>query len=301
MPDLAVPFDEYTFSSSIQPVDATKLDRLKRQVEADPVLSPWIRFDEQHAIGIVDEGRFESRFSPLLDLTGNAATTASRPVAATSETGVSTLAPDHAPGRAPLGWRARVLAFDRTAVLVSSAAMFASIENASLLVSLDRMTRTLHSLNFFASDTPGLLFLPVHERLLKSVRYDHGKHFAAVLVSLGLNPARVVIEIPGAAAVHKTFLAYLVDSYRSHGFKVAANLSTAASILSLLPSSTPDFIIADVERTIRDSLVRALVTYAERIGTALIFDGIEDAQMLALIQQHGVRYAAAPQPQRGAS
>ena len=73
----------------------------------------------------------------------------------------------------------------------------------------------------------GLLFLRVHERLLKSVKYDHGKHFSSVLQRFGLPAERIVIELPAVAVAHKTFLGYLTRSYQHHGFKVADKTITA--------------------------------------------------------------------------
>ncbi|MGI4813627.1 MAG: EAL domain-containing protein [Janthinobacterium lividum] len=262
------------------------LEQIKRLVAAHEALSEVIHFtDEGRAIGWVDQGRFESRFVPLLDFG-----TARKP--GTPSTQLSDPAP-HA-----LGWRAGLLAFNQQAVVLSSTALFASIDNASLLIALDRMTRQLHCLNFFLGSVPGLLFLPVHERLLKSVRYDHGKYFAAALLTLGFDPARVVIEIPDAAAAHRTFLEYLVTSYRSYGFKVAATLQNPGSILSLTRSGMPDFVIADVEQALRDRMVKPLLAYAEQIGTRLIFDGVDDLDQasriatLASLREQGVRYLA---------
>jgi hypothetical protein len=82
--------------------------------------------------------------------------------------------------------------------------LFDTIVNDPELVTLDRFARVLHAINFFGAGRHGLLFLRVHERLLKSVKYDHGRHFSSILISFGLSPARVVIELPGAAVAHRT-------------------------------------------------------------------------------------------------
>ncbi|MGF6730318.1 hypothetical protein OKW50_002399 [Paraburkholderia youngii] len=110
---------------------------------------------------------------------------------------------------------------------------FDNIADDQQLVALDRMSRALHAINFFGPQRHGLLFLRVHERLLKSVKYDHGRHFSSVLTSFNLSPTRIVIELPAAAVAHKTFLGYLTRSYQHYGFKVAGNLSNAGQILSV--------------------------------------------------------------------
>ena len=141
------------------------------------------------------------------------------------------------------------------------------------LVALDRMSRALHAINFFGAQRHGLLFLRVHERLLKSVKYDHGRHFSTVLVSFGLNPSRVVIELPAAAVAHKTFLGYLTKSYQRYGFKVAGNLSNAGQILSVSETARLDFIKMDAAIALRDAMVKPLVGYASRLRIPLIFIG----------------------------
>nr|WP_284700804.1 hypothetical protein [Robbsia betulipollinis] len=260
---------------------------MKRRLASQPPLDEWIDIQQDRAVGILEHGRFETRFTALLDLqrTGG-------------DTSGTTAAHGHA---AHPGWRAQSLAFDRTAVLVSSAALFASIGKTSLLLSLDRMTRALHAINFFASGREGLLFLPVHERLLNGVRHDHGRYFAAVLVALGIDAARVVIEIPRACATHAPFLDYLVRSYRGHGFKVAVNVSRPDGILAAPPSNLPDFMIAEMGSATDESRIPAWIASLDEAAARgattrcrLIVDGVEDDTALARLRKHALRYAFAP-------
>jgi EAL domain-containing protein (putative c-di-GMP-specific phosphodiesterase class I) len=171
---------------------------------------------------------------------------------------------------------------------------FDRIADDQQLVALDRMSRALHAINFFGSQRHGLLFLRVHERLLKSVKYDHGLHFSNVLTSFGLSPARIVIELPAAAVAHKTFLGYLTRSYQHYGFKVAGNLSNAGQILSVSETARLDFIKMDAAIALRDATVKPLVGYASRLRVPLIFNRVmDDAQFLAL-QQYDVRFVQGP-------
>jgi EAL domain-containing protein (putative c-di-GMP-specific phosphodiesterase class I) len=162
------------------------------------------------------------------------------------------------------------------------------------LVALDRMSRALHAINFFGAQRHGLLFLRVHERLLKSVKYDHGRHFSTVLVSFGLNPSRVVIELPAAAVAHKTFLGYLTQSYQRYGFKVAGNLSNAGQILSVSETARLDFIKMDAGVALRDAMVKPLVGYASRLRIPLIFNGVVDEGQFLALQQYDVRFVQGP-------
>jgi EAL domain-containing protein (putative c-di-GMP-specific phosphodiesterase class I) len=162
---------------------------------------------------------------------------------------------------------------------------FASFDDDRRLVDLDRLSRALNAFNFFGAQRPGLLFLRVHERLLKSVKYDHGKHFSKVLKDFGLNPARVVIELPPAAVAHRTFVGYLVKSYQKYGFKVAGDLPNAGQIMAVSDMARLDFIKMDAGAALRDSVVKPLVGYAHRLRIPLIFSHVADeAQFEALLQ-----------------
>ncbi len=162
------------------------------------------------------------------------------------------------------------------------------------LVAIDRMVRALHAINFFGAQRHGLLFLRVHERLLKSVKYDHGRHFSNVLVSFGLNPGRIVIELPPAAVAHRNFLGYLTKSYQHYGFKVAGNLPNAGQILSVSDMARLDFVKMDAGVALRDSMVKPLVGYANRLRIPLIFNGVADAAQYDLLQQYDVRFVQGP-------
>ncbi|RDK00684.1 EAL domain-containing protein [Paraburkholderia lacunae] len=171
---------------------------------------------------------------------------------------------------------------------------FDRIADDQELVALDRMSRALHAINFFGTQRHGLLFLRVHERLLKSVKYDHGRHFSSVLVSFGLNPSRVVIELPAAAVAHKTFLGYLTRSYQRYGFKVAGNLSNAGQILSVSDTARLDFIKMDAAVALRESMVKPLVGYASRLRIPLIFNRVVDGPQFDALQQYDVRFVQGP-------
>ncbi|MEX3809361.1 EAL domain-containing protein [Paraburkholderia sp. BR13439] len=171
---------------------------------------------------------------------------------------------------------------------------FDNIADDQQLVALDRMSRALHAINFFGPQRHGLLFLRVHERLLKSVKYDHGRHFSSVLTSFNLSPTRIVIELPAAAVAHKTFLGYLTRSYQHYGFKVAGNLSNAGQILSVSETARLDFIKMDASAALRDATVKPLVGYAGRLRVPLIFNRVMDETQFSALQQYDVRFVQGP-------
>ncbi|ACR27884.1 EAL domain-containing protein [Burkholderia glumae] len=172
---------------------------------------------------------------------------------------------------------------------------FDAIADDPTLVAVDRLSRALHAINFFGPQRHGLLFLRVHERLLKSVKYDHGKHFSTVLRSFGLSPERIVIELPAAAVAHKTFLGYLTRSYQHHGFKVADKLPDPGRILAVESDmARPDYIKMDAAIALRDGMVKALVGYAQRVRIPIIFDHVIDEAQFLLLRQYDVRLMQGP-------
>jgi EAL domain-containing protein (putative c-di-GMP-specific phosphodiesterase class I) len=167
---------------------------------------------------------------------------------------------------------------------------FESVADGQELIALDRLARALHAINFFGAQQHGLLFLRVHERLLKSVKYDHGQHFSSVLVSLGLNLARIVIELPSAAVAHRTFLGYLTENYQRYGFKVAGNLPNAGHIMSLSDRARLDFLKIDGAAVLRDSMAKPLLAYANRLQIPVIFDRVATQSQFDALQQLGARF-----------
>ena len=171
---------------------------------------------------------------------------------------------------------------------------FDAVTDDRELVALDRLARTLHAINFFGAQRHGLLFLRVHERLLKSVKYDHGQHFSSVLIDFGLNPSRVIIELPSVAVAHRTFLGYLANSYQRYGFKVAGNLPNAGHIVSVSDMARLDFLKIDGGAVLRDDMAKPLLSYANRLGIPLIFDRVANETQFDALQQFGARFVQGP-------
>ncbi|GLU30572.1 EAL domain-containing protein [Trinickia caryophylli] len=248
---------------------------------AHPFLREHLSIDADsrggRAHALFDETRIESGYQPIFDVSMN---------------GMQTLwsAPESADRFGDeLGFQALTLQPDGNPL-----DLFERVSDGQALVALDRLARTLHAVNFFGAQQHGLLFLRVHERLLKSVKYDHGQHFSSVLISLGLNPGRVVIELPSAAVAHRTFLGYLAKSYQRFGFKVAGNLPNAGHIMSVSDMARLDFLKIDGAAVLRDSMVKPLLAYANRLHIPLIFDRVATEAQFDALQQFGARFVQGP-------
>ena len=83
---------------------------------------------------------------------------------------------------------------------ISGEAVYALCEQASSVIYLDRLCRTLHALNFLAQQrtTGGFLQVQVHPRHLLAVPSQHGLVYEAILKRCGLSPEDIVLNwLPG--------------------------------------------------------------------------------------------------------
>lgn len=122
-------------------------------------------------------------------------------------------------------------------------ALFSANADDQRLVALDRLARTVHTLNAGALGARrGLLFLNVHGRLLAAVGDDHGAAFRRVVEALGLDTGDIVIETPLAAADQPDLLAFVLRNYRQNGFQVAVNVESAAQWAQLAHGVPAQFV-----------------------------------------------------------
>ena len=114
------------------------------------------------------------------------------------------------------------------------------------LVQFDRVSRTLHVLNFkqiYAEN--GLLFLKVHPKLLTSVS-EHGKVFEYILHSNSIPTNRVVIEIQEGQIEQDKQLTEAIDNYRGHDYRIAIEgFGSHQSNIDRLWKFSPDVVKLD--------------------------------------------------------
>ncbi|GAB6047425.1 hypothetical protein JCM19379_12490 [Methyloparacoccus murrellii] len=92
------------------------------------------------------------------------------------------------------------------------------------IVSLDRLSRTVHMLNYLVLDRPaGSLFLHVHPHHVLAVKRDHGAYFEDIIHQCGLPLRRIVIGLSLGAA-YQSQLPLLMErfrGYRERGYATA--------------------------------------------------------------------------------
>ncbi|MCB4811101.1 EAL domain-containing protein [Methylovorus menthalis] len=156
-------------------------------------------------------------------------------------------------------------------------------EQSGKLVKFDRVSRTLHVLNFRQLHAEnGLLFLNVHTKLLASVN-AHGKVFERILHSNSVPTNRVVIEIQESAVDQEKPLTEAVENYRDRGYKIAIDgFGSRHSNLDRLWKLSPDFVKLDIqliqeaERNPRvRKIIPKLLGIISDLGAQPVIQGIE--------------------------
>lgn len=172
---------------------------------------------------------------------------------------------------------------------------FTYAEQANKLVEFDRVSRTLHVLNFkqiYAEN--GLLFLNVHPKLLIAVG-EHGKVFERILHAHSVPTSRVVIEIQEGLVEQDKQLAEAIDNYRERGYKIAIDrFASQQSHIDRLWKFLPEFVKLDlnlIHQSERNTHIRkvlpGLVKMIKDIGAQAIIVGIETKAQLDIAVETG--------------
>jgi len=172
---------------------------------------------------------------------------------------------------------------------------FSYAEQSGKLVEFDRVSRTLHALNFrqiYAEN--GLLFLNVHPKLLVSVN-AHGKVFERILHTNSIPTDRVVIEIQEGLVEQDKQLSEAIDNYRDRGYRIAIdNFGSTHSHIDRLWKFSPDFVKLDLnliqkaEHNPRvHKLLPGLIKIIRDLGAQPVVTGIQNQAQLEIAVESG--------------
>lgn len=181
---------------------------------------------------------------------------------------------------------------------------FSYAEAQGRLVKLDRVSRTLHVLNYHEIfKEKGLLFLNVHPNLLMSVN-QHGKVFENILHANSVTADRVVIEIKDLSVPdqYESLLSYekklisAIENYHERGYKIAIdNFGNQHSLVSRLWKLNPDFVkfdktlIQEAEHNTRlEKSINGLIDVIKNLNVQPIITGIESQIQLDIAMAAGV-------------
>ncbi len=174
--------------------------------------------------------------------------------------------------------------------------LFGAAEQQGLQLELEMLSRQVVLETFAKLGLPGNLFLNVSPETLTNPSFKDGQTLA-FLKRLGLDPARVIIEI---TENQPTFdfegMRDALLHYRGMGFKIAIDdLGEGFSSLRLWSELRPEFIKIDmhfVQGVDRDPIklqfLKSIQHIAESCGTHVIAEGVETEAELRVVKDIGI-------------
>ncbi|MFC3804232.1 EAL domain-containing protein [Cohnella sp. GCM10012308] len=200
--------------------------------------------------------------------------------------------------RRPLGYEALSRPMN-TDVFNGPLPLFEFAERAGKDYALDRLARERAISGSAGLAKEQKLFLNLSPRIIDAPQFAPWKTLA-LLESHGLTPDQVVFEITERSSIRDFgSVQRVLAHYRSQGYKIAiddvgAGYSSLLSIVEL----RPDYIKVDRSivsglhaDTFKEHMLGTLVEAADRMGIALIAEGVETQQELDKLISMGVHYA----------
>ncbi len=186
----------------------------------------------------------------------------------------------------------------RDSLFESPRAMFALSDRVGLAGELDRLCLAAACAAAGAVVPLGKLFLNIRSECLE--RNDQaGASLGATLERHGLEPGQLVLEVSErAAGVEVDPFVESVQGLKSQGFGVALDdVGTGRVGLAAIERARPDFLKLDrcLVRNLHESLMQqevlaTLARLAQRIGAALIGEGVETEAEATALAAGGARY-----------
>jgi EAL domain-containing protein (putative c-di-GMP-specific phosphodiesterase class I) len=175
--------------------------------------------------------------------------------------------------------------FDASSQAVAPWRLLAHAAEDAMLVQLDRLTRTVHALNYFrAGNRQRILYLNVEQRLLSIVADNHGAYFELILAALGVPTSRVAIVLPASALEDPVTFVRAAIAYRIRGYRIVAQLRSdqVDADLEHVFLAEPHDVALDAAAPERCDHTRKIVEALARRGIHAIARRIEnDAQVRA--------------------
>ncbi|MGZ5008435.1 MAG: hypothetical protein ACXWE9_07600 [Methylobacter sp.] len=162
------------------------------------------------------------------------------------------------------------------------------------IINFDRLSRTVHMLNYLASPRlQGLLFLDVDPRHILGIKQDHGAYFEDIIARCGLENKNVVIALTVFDQYDRYYQTLIngLDNYRRRGYRIALKFDhlPQQSQLDLIARLSPDYVAfsaAYIDSKIEANLYQLKVLTAST-GSLSILQQIDDKKTDALARHIG--------------
>jgi len=196
-----------------------------------------------------------------------------------------------------LGWEALIRGPENS-YFQSPDNMFSFAEAEGLLFPLEKICResALNNLGELGPDQK--IFINVHPNTINDPDFTEGETIK-ILQDLHIKPKNVVFEITERHHIKDfTSLNRTLTHYRDQGFLVAVDdLGCGSSTLQSLAEIHPDYIKIDISLVrgihkdgVKKALMETFVTFADKIGSEIIAEGIEEEAEMAALVNIGVHY-----------
>jgi EAL domain-containing protein (putative c-di-GMP-specific phosphodiesterase class I) len=182
--------------------------------------------------------------------------------------------------------------------LESGETLFSLAERTELLGPLERVCRDL-TLEAVASNGRGRkLFMNLSPAAAQDPEFL-GPRFRDSLSSFGLVPESIVLEITERTyVVYESLFRDVLSRFREQNFGIAVDdVGTGYSSLASLAEIQPDYLkfdhvfVRDLDRRqIKQDLLEALMSFARKMNTRVIAEGIETREELEALRALGVEY-----------
>jgi diguanylate cyclase (GGDEF)-like protein len=196
-----------------------------------------------------------------------------------------------------LGWEALIRGPENS-YFQSPDNIFSFAEAEGLLFPLEKICResALNNLGELGPDQK--IFINVHPNTINDPDFTEGETIK-ILQDFHIKPKNVVFEITERHHIKDfTSLNRTLTHYRDQGFLVAVDdLGCGASTLQSIAEIRPDYIKIDISLVrgihkdgVKKALMETFVTFAEKIGSEIIAEGIEEEAEMAALVNIGVHY-----------
>lgn len=180
----------------------------------------------------------------------------------------------------------------------SPSMLFDLAEEMGMLFALERVCRENAIIRADKLGEGQKLFLNIHPRTLTDPSFTPGST-RAILERVGLKTENIVLEITERHSIRDFSLFYkTLDHYRGQGFQIAIDdAGTGYSGLSSIAELKPNFIkidmslIRNINRDpVRRALLETIISFADKIDSKVIAEGIETQEEAATLLQIGTHY-----------
>ena len=180
----------------------------------------------------------------------------------------------------------------------SGETLFSLAARTELLGPLERVCREIAIETAARGDGGRKLFLNISPAAASDPEFLGPRFFERVLAH-GLKPENIVLEITERTyVVYESLFREVLSRFREQGFGIAVDdVGTGYSSLSSLAEIEPDYLkidnvfVRDIDRRkVKQDLLEALLSFARKMKTHVIAEGIETPEELKALQAIGVEY-----------